>query len=99
MEVGKTTIEYQQNHRLKTDGSLSHWGGGGGLNAFYWRQISILDSVVVITQKLLSSHGGFLTNASSHRINRIKLTHYDGTKKRAHVSQIANAKESRAKNE
>ena len=41
-------------------------GGGGGLNAFYWRQIFDLDSVVVKTQKLLSSHGGFLTNAMHH---------------------------------
>ena len=35
----------------------------GSLNALYWRQIFALDSNVVITQKLFSSHGGFLTNA------------------------------------
>ena len=41
-------------------------GVGGGFNAFYWHQIFALDSVVVKTQKLLSSHGGFLTNAMHH---------------------------------
>ena len=35
-EVHKT-INQQQNHRLRTDSSLSHWGGGGGgLHSFYW---------------------------------------------------------------
>ena len=57
--------------------------GGGGVNAFYWRQIFALDYVVVKTQKLLSSQRNYL----------IKLTHYDETKKRAHASQIARAKE------
>ena len=42
--------------------------GGGGLNAFSWYQIIALDSAVVKTQKLFSSHGGFLimqcTNSS-----------------------------------
>ena len=32
-------------------------------NAFYWRQIFALDSVVAKAQKLFSSYGGFLTNA------------------------------------
>ena len=27
------------------------WGGGGGLNSFYWYQIFAIDSVVVKTQK------------------------------------------------
>ena len=31
------------------DSSLSHWGGGG-LNAFYWYQIFVLDSAVVEAQ-------------------------------------------------
>ena len=35
-----------------------------------------------------SSHGGFLTNTEKQRNNRIKLTHYDETNKRAHDSQI-----------
>ena len=48
--------QQQQNHRLKT-GSRSHLGG---FNAFNWHQIFALDYVVVKTQKLLSSHGGFL---------------------------------------
>ena len=32
------------------DSSLSNWGGGGGLNAFYWYQIFALDSAVVEVQ-------------------------------------------------
>ena len=40
--------------------------GGEGLNAFYWCQFFALDSFVVKTQKLLSMHGGFLTNAMQH---------------------------------
>ena len=43
--------QQQQNHRLRTDSSLSHCGG---LNAFYWRQIFALDSVVVKTQNGLA---------------------------------------------
>ena len=39
-----------------------------GLNALYWRQIFTLDSVAVKTQKMFSSHGGFLTYAMhNHR--------------------------------
>ena len=38
----------------------------GGLNAFYWYQIFALDSAVVEAQKMLSSHGGFLTFAMYH---------------------------------
>ena len=52
--------QQQQNHRLRTDSSLSHWGKWGGLNVFYWYQILALDSIDAKTQKLLSSHGGFL---------------------------------------
>ena len=33
------------------------------LNVFYWRQIIVLDSVVIKAQALFSSHEGFLTNA------------------------------------
>ena len=51
--------QQQQNHRLRMDSSLSHWG----LNAFYWYQIFALDSVVVKAQKILSYHGGFLSIA------------------------------------
>ena len=47
MEATKTmNQQQQQNHRLRTDSSLSRWGGGGGLNAFYWFQTFALDSVV-----------------------------------------------------
>ena len=45
--------QLQQNHRLRTDISQSHWGGGGGggLNAFCWHKIVALDSAVVEAQK------------------------------------------------
>ena len=33
----------------------------GGLNAFYWYQIFVLDSAVVEVQEMFSSHGGHLT--------------------------------------
>ena len=56
----------QQNHRLRTDSSLSHRGGGGVLNAFYWYQIFALDSSVVKVQDLFSSHGSLLTIAMYH---------------------------------
>ena len=56
----KTIYQQQQNHRLRTDSILSH--RGGDLNAFYWRQIVALDSVVVNTQNLFSSQRGFQTN-------------------------------------
>ena len=39
-----------------------------GLNAFYWYQIFAIYSAVVEAQKMLSSHGGFLTIAMfNHR--------------------------------
>ena len=56
--------QQQQNHRLRTDSSLSH--RGGGLNAFYWYQIFALDSAVVEVQEMFSSHWGHLTNALHH---------------------------------
>ena len=40
------------------DNSLCQWGGGGGLNAFYWYQIFALDSAVAEVQEMFSSHGG-----------------------------------------
>ena len=46
----KQKNQQQQNHRLRTDSSQSHWGGGC-LNAFYWYQIFPLDSAVVEAQK------------------------------------------------
>ena len=61
----KTINQQQPKHRLRTDSGLS---GGGGLNAFYWRQILALDSVVVKTQKVFCLHGGFLANAMHHHI-------------------------------
>ena len=39
--------------------------GAGDLNAFYWRQIFVLDSAVVKTQKLFSSHGGYLNKCNA----------------------------------
>ena len=49
--------------------------------------------MVVKTQNVFSSQGGFLTNAMYHHRETIKLTHYDDTKKRTHDSQIVRAKE------
>ena len=67
MGVTITKSQQQQNHRLRTDNSLSHrGGGGGGLNAFYWYQIFALDSAVVEVQEMFSSHGGLPTNAMYH---------------------------------
>ena len=62
--------QQQQNHRLRTDSSQSYrgggGGGGGGVKTFYWYQILALDSAVVEAQKMLCSHGGFLTIAMYH---------------------------------
>ena len=41
-------------------------GEGGGFNAFNWHQIPALDSAVVETQKMLSSHEGFLAIVMYH---------------------------------
>ena len=50
-------------------------GRGGGLNAFYLRQIFALDSVLVNAQNLFSSHEGFLTNEMHyHKKNVTKLS-------------------------
>ena len=37
-----TKNKQQQSHRLRMDNSLSYWGEGGGVNAFYWYQIFAL---------------------------------------------------------
>ena len=65
-ELQSTTNQQQQNHRRKTDSSQSHRGGGGGLNAFHWHQTIATDSAAVGAQKMLSSHGEFLTIAMYH---------------------------------
>ena len=65
-EVHITINHQQQTYCLRTDSSLSQRRGGGGLNAFDWRQIFDLDYVVVKTQQLFSSHGSFLINAIHH---------------------------------
>ena len=70
-EIANTRQNKNQNHRLRMDSSLSHWGGGG-LNAFYWYKIIAQDSDVVKSQKLLISHGGFLTNAMYHHRETVK---------------------------
>ena len=91
--------QQQQSHHIRTDNSVNHgrWGGGGGKgsNTFYWRQVFVIDTAVVKTKILFSSHGGFpsLCNVSSQRNNLIKLTHYDETKKMAHDSKIVRATE------
>ena len=63
--------------------SLSHWYPGSGM---------VLDC---IDSWSLHLYLLFLTNAVHHhkRNNRIKLTHYDDTKKIAHGSQIVRGKE------
>ena len=49
---------------LITESSQTIGGeGGGGLKCIYWYQIFALDSAVVEAQKMLSSHGGFLSIA------------------------------------
>ena len=60
----KTKSQQQQNHRLRTDSSLSH--RGGAYMHFFWYQIFALDSAVVEVQEMFSSHGGYLTNAMYH---------------------------------
>ena len=51
LEAHQTTDQQQQNHRLRTDSSLSR---RGDLNAFYWYQIFALVSVIVKTKKCLA---------------------------------------------
>ena len=36
MNQPQTMNQQQQNCYLKTDSSENNWGGGGGLNQFYW---------------------------------------------------------------
>ena len=72
------------------DSNISHRGGGGGLNAFYWYQICALDPAVV---EVLVWKPSNYCNVSSWRNTLIKLAHYDETKERAHNSQIVRAKE------
>ena len=52
-------IQQQQNHCLRMDSGLSHWG----LKCFYWYQIVALDSVVIKTQNCLARMETFLTIA------------------------------------
>ena len=80
----------QQNHRLKTDNSLSH----RGLKCILLAPNLALDYAVVEVQEMFSSHGDLLTIAMYHHGETlVKLTHHDETKKRAHDSQIVRAKE------
>ena len=58
--------QQQQNRCLRVDSR-----GGGGVNALYWYKIFSLDSVVIKTQKILSSHGGFLAIAIYHQREQI----------------------------
>ena len=56
---------------------------------------NLWEITLILLEKMFTSLEGFLyqCNASSQRNNLIKLTHYDGTKKGAHDSQIVRAKE------
>ena len=49
-EVHLTIIEQQLNHSLRRDSSISYQG----LNSFYWHNISILGSVVLIHKPCLA---------------------------------------------
>ena len=42
-----------------------------GINSFYWRQVFALESVVVNTPKVLSLHGGFITEKQYNQINTL----------------------------
>ena len=66
MGVTTNKSQEQQNHCLGTDSSLSHRGGGGGLDAFSRNQIFALDSANVEVQEMFSSHGSLQTNAMYH---------------------------------
>ena len=88
----KQEINNNRTTALERTAAKGTGGGGGGLNAFYWRQIFALDSVVVNTQNLYSSHGGFLTNAKTLS-QRNNLSTFTYNVERAHVSQIVKAKE------
>ena len=85
-EAHQTAYQQPQNHRLRTDSSLSH----RGINACYWYQIFALDSAAVITQTCLARmKASFLiqyiiTEKQSNQINTL----YGETKKMAHDSQI-----------
>ena len=63
-----SACKQQQNHHFRMDSGPKPLGGegGGGLNAYFWYQIFALDSPVVEAQKMLSWHGGLLTNAMYH---------------------------------
>ena len=55
--------QQQQNHHLRTDSNLSHWGR---LKCILVVSIFALDSADVEAQKMLSSHGGYLTITIYH---------------------------------
>ena len=59
-EVHKTINQQQQNHRLRTDSSLSY-GGGGGLNAFERRQTFTL-VFIVVKARHISTPNTFTSN-------------------------------------
>ena len=45
-------IQQQQNHRLRTDSSLSHRGGGGSLNAIDTTKRKIFELVPIIIETI-----------------------------------------------
>ena len=48
--------QQQQNHHPRTYSCQSNCSGKGGLNAFYWYKILVLDYVVVKEQQLFGQH-------------------------------------------
>ena len=59
----------QQKHRRRMDSSLSQ-RGVGSLNAFYWRQIFVLDSAIVIKDRE-KGHDAQIVRAKEN----LKLSH------------------------
>ena len=91
----KQQINNNRTIALERTAAYATWGGDEDLNAFYWYQIFAIDSVVVKSTNAVQSVWRLpnYCNVSSQRNNLIKLTHYDYIKKRAHDSQIVQAKE------
>ena len=60
--------QQQQNHRLKTDNTLSHWWEMS-LSAFYWYQTFTLESAVAKSRHKSTIHTIATTMAHSESIN------------------------------
>ena len=75
--MGITINNESRTPELPLKNSQIHWGGGGGgINAFYWYQIFVLDSAVVEAQVVLSLLGGLITIAMYHHRETILKSIY-----------------------